>query len=218
MKSKDQVHYQGKEVDITFDRRLCIHVGECGRAKNKLFVAERDPWCVPDEVKAEMAIDVVRRCPSGALSYQPKNPDLPAETAPPENAVHVVNNGPLYVTGDLEIVGADETMPAVKFRAALCRCGLSKNKPFCDGAHEEGQFRDQGAVGESGRGFEAPGGKLKITPVKDGPLMFQGNFTIYSGACRPAWRGKKMALCRCGLSKNKPFCDGEHMKQGFKAD
>ena len=218
MADKVEGIYEGADVEVTWNRRLCIHVGECGRAKNKLFVAGREPWCAPDEVSAKDTAEVVCRCPTGALSYTPKSDAVAEETAPEVNAVHVANNGPLYITGDLDIESADNTMPGVKFRAALCRCGLSKNKPFCDGAHEDGNFRDQGAVGDKGRGFDDPGGPLKITAIKDGPLMLQGNFTIYTASGRPAWQGKKMALCRCGHSKNKPFCDGAHMKHGFKAN
>ena len=213
----EKITYQGTALDITWDPSLCMHVGECVRAKNKLFVAGREPWCVPDEVSPKDAAEVVTRCPSGALSYSSKSAALPEESAPPANEVHVANNGPLYVRGALEITGIDSTLKGVRFRAALCRCGLSKNKPFCDGSHEDGLFRDQGAVGEKGRGFDEPGGPLKITAVKDGPLMLQGNFTIYAGSGRLAWRGRKMALCRCGHSANKPFCDGAHMKHGFKA-
>ncbi len=216
---KDKIIYPGKELDITWDRRLCIHIGECGRARNKLFVARREPWCAPDEVSAKDAAEVVCRCPAGALSYVSHTDAVPDEQPPAENIVHVSNNGPFYVTGTLTITGVDpDDMPGTRFRAALCRCGLSKNKPFCDGAHEAGNFRDGGAVGDKGRGFENPGGPLKITPVKDGPLMLQGNFVIVAGSGRRAWQGKKAALCRCGHSNNKPFCDGAHMKHGFKAD
>ncbi len=108
-------------------------------------------------------------------------------------------------------------MPAVKYRAALCRCGESKNKPFCDNTHEKVDFRDRGAVGDSGSGCE-PGGKLTIQRAPDGPLLLSGNFSIVSGAGCATWHGTKAALCRCGASKNKPFCDGAHKDIGFEAD
>ena len=140
------------------------------------------------------------------------------EKAAAKNMVVIANNGPLYVQGDLKIDGAKDDMPGVRYRAALCRCGDSKNKPFCDNTHEKAEFRDRGALGETGEGFEKPGGSLEIKRAPNGPLLASGNFTIITGAGREAWRGTKAALCRCGASKNKPFCDGGHVEAGFKAD
>jgi len=54
---------------------------------------------------------------------------------------HVTYNGPLFARGELAIEGAPDDMPAVRFRAALCRCGQSKNKPFCDGSHKAAGFQ-----------------------------------------------------------------------------
>ena len=126
-------------------------------------------------------------------------------------------NGPLYVRGDLAIDGALQNAPGLAFRAALCRCGESKNKPFCDNSHEAAGFKDYGAVGDAGPGLDERGGKLQIAPLQDGPLIVKGNVTISSGSGRAAWRGKQVALCRCGASKNKPFCDGTHKEVGVKS-
>lgn len=220
MADKDKVYlhtYPGDSVDVTWDRRLCIHIGECGRATGELFVGGRDPWCQPDAVQLGDTVDVVERCPTGAISYVRKDGG-PAETAPAENTVVVAYNGPLYVSGELEIDGAAEDMAAVRFRAALCRCGASKNKPFCDNSHEAVAFRDYGAVGDRGPGCEESGGALSVRRAKNGPLLVSGNLAIVSASGRVAWRGKRAALCRCGASKNKPFCDGAHRPAGFEAD
>ena len=141
-----------------------------------------------------------------------------AETPAAENTVMVANNGPLYVEGDLEIAGAADDMGGVRFRAALCRCGKSKNKPFCDHSHEADAFKDSGAVGASGEGAPAKGGKLNIRTASNGPLLLGGNFKIVAASGRVAWSGAKAGLCRCGQSKNKPFCDGSHKAAGFEAD
>jgi CDGSH-type Zn-finger protein len=122
------------------------------------------------------------------------------------------------VRGELKIDGAADHMPGVRFRAALCRCGESKIKPFCDNSHEAAGFVDRGAVGEKGDGLDAHGGPLKIQPVKDGPLLVSGNAEIVAGSGRIAWSGAKTALCRCGASANKPFCDGSHRAAGFTSD
>ncbi len=127
-------------------------------------------------------------------------------------------NGPLFVRGDLDIEGAPDSAPGLRFRAALCRCGQSKHKPFCDNSHEKAGFQDYGAVGETGSAEAADGGPLKLTGLKDGPLKVEGNVTITSSSGRTSWRGQRAFLCRCGGSENKPFCDGRHKKIGFKSD
>ena len=209
--------YEGDKITVQWDGRLCIHVGECGRAKNELFVTGRKPWCAPNEVDMFEAIDVIERCPTGALTYSCADATC-NETSDTENRIVVSNNGPLYVRGQLEIEGAPEDMPGVQHRAALCRCGQSKNKPFCDNSHEAAGFVDRGAIGERGDGCEAPVGPVKVQPVKDGPVLISGNVEMIAGTGRVAWRGTKAALCRCGASNNKPFCDGSHRKAGFTSD
>jgi CDGSH-type Zn-finger protein/uncharacterized Fe-S cluster protein YjdI len=209
--------FPGEKVDVAWDGRLCIHVGECTRAKGELFKSKRDPWGEPDRGEPGYVAEVVRRCPTGALTYRRKDGGV-EETPLASNKVVVSNNGPLYVEGELRIDGAAEEMPGVRYRAALCRCGDSKNKPFCDNTHEHAGFRDRGALGDTGPGFESAGGPLEVKRAPNGPLLLTGNFSIVTGAGRKGWKGTKAALCRCGQSQNKPFCDGAHAATDFKAD
>jgi CDGSH-type Zn-finger protein/uncharacterized Fe-S cluster protein YjdI len=213
----EQIHeYPGEQVDVQWDGRLCIHVGECGRASGELFVGGRQPWCDPNQGgSADEIVDVVQRCPTGALTYIRK--DGAAELAPGRNQVVIANDGPLYLSGDLDIDGAADDMGGVRFRAALCRCGASNNKPFCDNQHRAIRFEDQGAVGVHGEPSIAEGGKLEVKRAPNGPLLVNGSFTIVTGSGRVAWRGTRAALCRCGASNNKPFCDGRHKAIGFEA-
>lgn len=217
--SEKTVHtYDGEQGEVDWDGRLCIHVGECGRADNELFVGGRKPWCQPDQVHPALALAVVTRCPTGAITLRRKDGGSP-ERPEADNTVTVANRGPLYVRGELAIDGAAEDMPGVAFRAALCRCGASQQKPFCDNSHEGIEFSDRGAVGETGdEALAATGGKLTIERAKNGPLLLSGNLVIKNGAGRVAWKGTKCALCRCGQSKKKPFCDGSHKAAGFTAD
>jgi len=215
MSNKQVYTFEGKEVDVVWDGRLCIHIAECGQSKGDLFIGGREPWCSPDVSSVDDVIDVTKRCSSGALTYQVKDGSK-KEQALPENNMMVASNGPYYLSGDLEIDGAADDMPGVKFRAALCRCGASKNKPFCDNNHNKIHFEDYGSVGDKGDGFETAGGKIKVSFMPDGPLVAEGNLTIIAGTGRVAWRGTKAFLCRCGESKNKPFCDGSHKAVGFK--
>ncbi len=207
--------YEGEKLSIVYDRKLCIHVGECGRGNRDLFDVSKDPWCDPDAVSVEEAVDVVERCPSGALVYTRKDGGR-QEKAPEHNDISVSQDGPLYVWGELEIDGRGEQ--GSPFRAALCRCGASGNKPFCDGSHVGAEFKDSGAVGQHGPGIEAKGGTLTVKRAPNGPLLLSGNFTIRASSGRVAFEGTKAALCRCGASKNKPFCDGAHSTIGFSAE
>ncbi|MCH7834042.1 MAG: CDGSH iron-sulfur domain-containing protein, partial [Proteobacteria bacterium] len=82
---------------------------------------------------------VVLRCPTGALSVEFADGSH-VEQADVINTVHVAYNGPLFVRGNLDIDGAPANAPGLKYRAALCRCGESGNKPFCDGQHKKVGF------------------------------------------------------------------------------
>jgi CDGSH-type Zn-finger protein/uncharacterized Fe-S cluster protein YjdI len=215
MTEAKQFKYEGEKLDVSWDGRLCIHVGECGRSEGDLFVGDRKPWCQPDSSESAYVEEVMLRCPSGALVALRKD-GTPVERSPDPNQVLVSNDGPLYVRGEIELEGAPDDMPGVRHRVALCRCGQSKNKPFCDNSHRGAGFRDSGAVGKKGDpDLQAQGGQLRIKPAKDGPLLVNGQFAIVAGSGRAAWRGNKAALCRCGQSKNKPFCDGSHTAAGF---
>ena len=209
--------FKGNTTTVGFCSQLCIGTGECDRASGELFVGGREPWCEPDQLDDLAVRDIIERCPSGALTVESDDNSI-AETAVSKNTVHVSQNGPYFIKGDLEIAGAPKDAPGVKFRAALCRCGHSKNKPFCDKSHIKSGFKDSGAVGKSGDKEFDSGGQLVIEPQKDASLLLKGNLTIYAGTGREAWNGKRVALCRCGASKNKPFCDGSHKSIGFKAD
>lgn len=218
MSDKKVFKYDGTQLEVSWDSRLCIHVGECTRAKGELFVSGRDPWGQPDLGEAEYVAAVCRRCPTGALTYKRKDGGS-AEAVPAANSVTVANNGPLYFEGNLQIDGAADDMAGIQYRAALCRCGDSSNKPFCDNTHETEGFRDRGALGETGEAtLESTGGPLRVEKAPNGPLLVNGNFVIRTGSGREGWRGTKAALCRCGASKNKPFCDGSHKQAGFQAE
>ena len=216
MSNDKTTRYEGKDVDVQWNGRLCIHIGECGSAKGDLFVGGRQPWCQPDLSSNEEVEEVVLRCPTGALTWEHKDGVGP-ELADQVNTIHVVYNGPLFARGDLEIHGVPDNAPGLRYRAALCRCGASKNKPFCDNSHEEAGFRDYGSIGDRGTKLEHTGDKLSITPIPDGPLVVKGNLSMSSASGRSAWQGTQIALCRCGESANKPFCDGAHGKTGFKS-
>jgi CDGSH-type Zn-finger protein len=105
------------------------------------------------------------------------------------------------------------------FRATLCRCGKSANKPFCDNNHRAAAFVATGEPATiASEALAERGGTLDITPLADGPLKVTGNLEICSGTGRTVFRGQTLRLCRCGGSANKPFCDGTHARIGFRSE
>lgn len=214
MSDKKNYHYPGEQANVSWRRDLCIHIGECGRAKGELFVAGRKPWCQPDVTDNSDVQAVIERCPTGALAMTDSDGANP-EVADAVNTVHVSYNGPLFVRGNLEIDQAPEDVPGLKYRAALCRCGQSANKPFCDNSHIQAGFSDFGAIGDTGDSDVESGGSLTIKAASNGPLLLKGNLSMSSGSGRTSWHGKQVALCRCGASANKPFCDGSHNDINF---
>jgi CDGSH-type Zn-finger protein len=125
----------------------------------------------------------------------------------------VRENGPLALRGDLVIEGTP-----IGFRATLCRCGMSQNKPFCDGAHATANFV---ATGEPATGdvtpLETRNGLVAIRLLPDGPLAIAGNLEVVSGTGRTIRKATTLSLCRCGASANKLYCDGSHVRVGFKS-
>ncbi|MEM6256300.1 MAG: CDGSH iron-sulfur domain-containing protein [Cyanobacteria bacterium P01_D01_bin.156] len=59
---------------------------------------------------------------------------------------------------------------------------------------------------------------VEISVLDNGPVIVKGDFSLNDGAQKPYPKQEQIALCRCGASANKPFCDGAHAKAGFKAE
>lgn len=208
--------HTGKTIDISYDVGRCIHAEACVHGLPAVFDPARKPWIDPDRAPADAVTAVIHRCPTGALHYRRKDGG-PAETADAVNTATVAADGPLYLRGDLEVLAPDGTLLLKDTRLALCRCGASKNKPFCDGAHQQAGFRDPGQLGrQAGQSDPAgAGGALRITPLRKGPLQVKGEIRLQSADGRTCRRATELYLCRCGGSANKPFCDGTHAKLGF---
>jgi CDGSH-type Zn-finger protein len=178
-----------------------------------VFLANvKGPWINPDATSVDALVEIAHVCPSGAIRYQRKD-GKPDEAAPEVNLLAIREGGPYAVRADLRLNGQSGS-----YRATLCRCGASKNKPFCDGSHHEVGFN---ATGEPATGqadmLPVRNGPLSIEPEVDGPLRVRGNLEITSGTGRVVTRLVQARLCRCGGSSNKPFCDGTHARINFRA-
>jgi len=225
---KKNHEYVGEQISIGYDAKRCIHAAECVHGLPAVFDPDRRPWVEPDEAGADAIAEVVGRCPTGALRFE-RLDGGPAESAPVESVVKVEADGPLYASGDLRIETGGSEAPVearIEYRAALCRCGASANKPFCDNAHLECGFSDAGAVDAGrGSGLEADAADdsgvsapVTIRPAANGPLLFGGAVELRSADGTSRIFVENPALCRCGHSQDKPFCDGAHFSVGFQAD
>jgi CDGSH-type Zn-finger protein len=201
-------------------------------------------------------------------------------------------NGPYYLLNDMEATpvanlrrASGEACASVR-GVALCRCGGSKNKPFCDGTHGTNGFSDRNTADPSdnqrmtyvGKGItifdnralcshagfcteelaavfrqrnepwidpdgaeiaeiiktirKCPSGALSyaidgveaeppqrrpmVTVTDDGPYAVTGGIELLGVKFGDGASAEHYTLCRCGASKNKPFCDGSHWQVGFK--
>jgi CDGSH-type Zn-finger protein/truncated hemoglobin YjbI len=205
--------------------------------------------------------------------------------------ITVTAHGPYRVSGEVEVHDPDGGVLRTSGVWHLCRCGGSRNKPFCDATHGlkgfDGQeTADHGSIADrrtdhdrAGDGITVhddrsrcahfgqctdrlpavfrgdrepfvdadgapaaaiadvvagcPSGALaysvppdpttveqdstpSITPIVDGPYRVRGDVQVVDAHGRPYERRARQTLCRCGHSRNKPFCDGSHWYAGFR--
>jgi CDGSH-type Zn-finger protein/uncharacterized Fe-S cluster protein YjdI len=139
--------YANDRIEVHWEPKLCIHVRSCVKRLPNVFDAQARPWvdvdgATPDEIAA-----TVLTCPTGALHFRrldggaQEHADEPATIEPRVN-------GPLFVRGQVRIVDGEGRLIREDTRVALCRCGASNNKPFCDGSHLRIGFRTAPAAPE----------------------------------------------------------------------
>ena len=138
--SADKVRsYAGPGITIHDNRSICAHAAHCTAGLDTVFRYGMRPWIDAAAAPVQRIVEAVRRCPSGALTCTIDGAGPADEVSPP--AITVTKDGPYAVTG--------VALPSVAFakgappdRYTLCRCGASKNKPFCDGSHFDAGFED----------------------------------------------------------------------------
>ena len=203
--------YEGSGIDVVFDGRRCIHSRMCVLGRPDVFVPNAaGPWIHPGRATAEALVVIASECPSGAITYERSDGGEP-ERPPVVNLVRLRENGPYAIAADILVSG----QPA-GFRRTLCRCGASRDKPYCDGSHHSVAFLATGEPdGRESEPLATRDGPLAVTPLPNGPLRVEGATEIVSGTGRTLDRRTRTFLCRCGASATKPFCDGSHARVGF---
>src|SRR5438067_8384481 len=131
--------YATDEIVVEWEPRLCSHSKNCVRSLPQVFDESRRPWVKVDAATADEVEEAVARCPSGAL--RTRRPGVATEKGRQPSEFRASANGPLLVSGGVRSVDAEGDVLYEGEKAALCRCGGSGNKPFCDGTHEKIGFR-----------------------------------------------------------------------------
>ncbi|MFC2077858.1 CDGSH iron-sulfur domain-containing protein [Candidatus Bipolaricaulota bacterium] len=207
--------FEADGIVVHWDYHRCIHVEACIRALPDVFERNKRPWITPACGSVDDVAAACEACPTGALHYERRDTGLP-EATPKKNEITVSSDGPLYVKGDVRVTDASGETILKDTRVALCRCGHTRNKPLCDGSHEKAEFKARGALTEAhvaASDAGAPeGGKLTISAGDPGPLTIKGSAEIRGEGSRNCSHVHVGALCCCGKSKNRPFCDGSHVE------
>jgi uncharacterized Fe-S cluster protein YjdI len=132
--------YEGDGIVVHWEPGLCIHVANCIRDLPGVFDPNARPWVNVAAARADEIAAAVESCPTGALRYE-RTDGAPQEQAEVPTQVQPRMNGPLFVRGEVEVVDAGGKVLREATRLALCRCGHSGNKPYCDLSHRRVGFR-----------------------------------------------------------------------------
>lgn len=209
-------HYESENLTVEYDKERCIHAAECVKSLSAVFDTDKKPWIQPENADPDRIREVIYKCPTGALKYREAETDEPAE---PSNAIIISPDGPVYLRGNIEIRNAEDETLLKDTRVALCRCGQSQNKPLCDNSHSQVSFRAPASFAhdklQPAETAEEQADPLIIKLMKNGPALVSGLYHVYSIADQPVVSTRNIALCRCGGSSTKPFCDGTHKEIDF---
>lgn len=186
-----------------------------GNEVSSTFVAYMDDSAKPAEPAAPERLSTSAKALDRWFRERLKQQGQPRLLEIPNEAL-VTSAGPLNLTGNITLVNEDGSITYAN-HVNLCRCGASKDKPLCDGQHLDAEFLHSGRIQEVSDTLhsERPC-KITISAIKNGPLTFRGRLRLHNHLGQECVK-QRGALCRCGHSANKPFCDGSHEKVGFRS-
>jgi len=133
--------YQAGSITIHDNRSICAHAGHCTDGLAAVFKYGSEPWIDPSGGSVEAITETIHRCPSGALRYTLDGAEGGDQARVP--AIAVTRDGPYAVTGGVQVLEQSWAQGASTEHYTLCRCGGSRNKPFCDGSHWSIGFKDE---------------------------------------------------------------------------
>jgi uncharacterized Fe-S cluster protein YjdI len=131
--------YSNGEVTVVWKPEVCIHSAICVKGLPAVFNAGRQPWIDMSQSDTTTIIEQVRKCPSGAISYAMNETSAdttkPVAEAATITNIEIMKNGPILIKNECHIKHSDGREEVKQGKTALCRCGASSNKPYCDGTH-----------------------------------------------------------------------------------
>jgi uncharacterized Fe-S cluster protein YjdI len=130
-----QKKYEGNGYTVVWNPDKCIHSAICIKGLPRVFRRNERPWIDLNGAGDEEIIAQVKACPSGALSLEM---EVPLETGDLANAaleISIMNEGPYIIKHPVDVILPDGSRSHMPNGCALCRCGKSAGKPFCDGSH-----------------------------------------------------------------------------------
>lgn len=127
--------YTGEDIVVQFDPNICAHSAVCLRTLPGVFDVKRRVWIDAKAASKDEIAAAIAKCPSGALTWREPGNEMTTMELGPSTEVHLTPNGPLKVSGQVRILDAEGKLIFEADKCALCRCGASENKPFCDGRH-----------------------------------------------------------------------------------
>ena len=131
--------YSNGSFTIVWKPGICIHAEICAKTLPQVYNPDVRPWIKAENASTSELTGQIDQCPSGALSYYVKGEEN-FQTEAEVTKVEVRPNGPLLVTGTLNVTNADGNTEVKTKKTAFCRCGASGNKPYCDGTHNKIDF------------------------------------------------------------------------------
>lgn len=142
---KETFTYSKDDLTIVWKPNTCIHSTLCWKSLIAVFNPRQKPWINMDGASVEKIIEQVKKCPSGALSYyliSEKTEENSTTESENQTTIEVSKNGPYLIKNECLIIHADGKKELKTGTIALCRCGASASKPYCDGSHRKIEFTE----------------------------------------------------------------------------
>jgi uncharacterized Fe-S cluster protein YjdI len=135
--------YKKDDLTVIWQPDLCIHSANCFKGLSRVFDPSKKPWINVEAASVDEISAQIDKCPSGALSYRyDSDPEKNNEEIQSNISVDVSKNGPILIKGPITIKYSGSEEVNTSRTIALCRCGKSSNKPYCDGTHKKVGFED----------------------------------------------------------------------------
>lgn len=139
-----KMEYTNGEIIVVWQPKVCQHSGNCVRNLQSVFNNKRVPWVDMNAATTDEIISAVNKCPSGALSIKQNQKTVDKMENKPANEMQKIvmaENGPYLLEGKFVFVNHEGIETIKEGKVALCRCGNSGNKPFCDGTHRRNEWK-----------------------------------------------------------------------------